>query len=75
MICPDNDGFLVKKNDISMLAEKMSLLIECPEKIHAMGIKAREKFESLYTLAQFEQHIKESILHSLKTNADDEKRA
>jgi glycosyltransferase involved in cell wall biosynthesis len=75
MISPDNDGFLVNKNDINTLAEKMSLLIDYPEKIRVMGTKAREKFESLYTLTQFEQHVKESIQHSLNTNANDKKRA
>jgi glycosyltransferase involved in cell wall biosynthesis len=75
MICPDNDGYLVKKNDIGMLAEKMSLLIENPSRIRTMGLKARRKFESLYTLTQFEQHVKESILNSLNSNGNDKKRA
>ncbi len=65
MICQDTDGFLVKKNDIVMLAEKMKVLIENPEKTRIMGQKARKKFETLYTLSRFEQHVKESIIQCL----------
>ncbi len=73
MISPDNDGFLVNKNDIKKLAEKMGLLIENPAKTCIMGLNARKKFETRYTVGQFEQHVVDSILQSLKKNVIEKK--
>jgi glycosyltransferase involved in cell wall biosynthesis len=55
----DNDieGYLVNKNDIAMLADRMSHLISNPGLIEAMGKKAREKYESRYTLERFENNV------------------
>jgi glycosyltransferase involved in cell wall biosynthesis len=67
----DNDvqGYLINKDDIPALADKMGYLIRNPEIIERMGKHAREKYESNYTLEKFEICLTKAIgsaLHIVK---------
>lgn len=50
-------GYLVNKNDIAALADRMGRFIANPQLIEGMGKKAREKYESHYTLEKFEHNV------------------
>lgn len=50
-------GYLIGKNDVNALADKMQYLIENPEVRRRMGIAARRKFEEFYTLEIFERNF------------------
>jgi len=55
----DNEktGFLVEKNDIRALAEKIAFLIDNPEIGFAMGMAGREKYLRYYTLDTFNEDL------------------
>lgn len=59
-------GYLIDKNDITGLANKMGCLIKHPDMVKQMGKKAREKYESYYTLEKFEHCLGEAIDSTLK---------
>jgi glycosyltransferase involved in cell wall biosynthesis len=67
----DNDvqGYLVNKNDIPTLADKMGHLIKNPHIMEAMGKRAREKYESRYTLEKFENGVVQAIYSTLSNNS------
>lgn len=54
-------GFLVPQKNIETLAEKLEILIRNPELRIKMGIEARNKFVSEFTLNKFETRFKEIL--------------
>ena len=70
MIDNDVQGYLINKDDVPGLADKMGQLIRNPEIIERMGKHAREKYESSYTLEKFEicltQAIDSTLQHIVK---------
>lgn len=64
-------GYLVDKNAPHQIADKLKLLIENPGKRKAMGEAGRKKYEEKYTLAIFEQNMKnvfEEVIHTINAN-------
>lgn len=61
MIEDGKQGFLVPAGEIPRLAASMARLIGDRLQIGAMGRKAREKFESLYTLDAFEARLADTL--------------
>lgn len=51
------NGFLIEKSDINALVSKMEYLIQHPEKVKEMGMAARKKYESHFTLEKFEHNL------------------
>lgn len=51
-------GFVVPRQDVKTLADKMQYLIEHPEVGRAMGKLGRLKYEQEYTISKFERRIK-----------------
>lgn len=64
------NGFVVPKNDIDSLVEKIELLIKNQDLRIKMGKEARDKFLHNYTLEIFEQKIKKTFndILTLKSN-------
>jgi glycosyltransferase involved in cell wall biosynthesis len=61
-IIDDNEtGYLVKKQDSVVLANKIQQLIENPSLRKSMGEKGKKKFEKKYTLFHFEQNMTEIL--------------
>jgi glycosyltransferase involved in cell wall biosynthesis len=61
-------GYLVEKNAPQQIAEKLRFLIDNPEQRIAMGKAGKKKFEEKYTLAIFEQNMKnvfEEVIHTI----------
>ncbi|MGY6648822.1 glycosyltransferase [Wenyingzhuangia sp. IMCC45574] len=56
-IVNDDVGFIVSKNDVKELAEKLEKLINLPSLRREMGIKSRERFVEYFTLDKFEQNL------------------
>ncbi len=54
-------GYLVSKNDIIALTEKIEFLINNPELKKAMGIAANKRYKENYTLEIFENKIKDIL--------------
>jgi len=54
-------GFLVPQKNVDALAEKLEMLIKNPELRKQMGIAARNKFESEFTLNKFEFRFKDIL--------------
>jgi len=61
MIENNVQGYLIDKNDIVTLANRMSHLIKNPDLIETMGKEARKKYESSYTLEKFENCLVQTI--------------
>ena len=54
-------GYLVSKNDIITLTEKIEFLINNPELKNDMGIAANKRYKENYTLEIFEKKIKDIL--------------
>ena len=54
-------GFLVSKNNVNSLAEKLNNLIESKELRKQLGRAARIKYENEFTLEKFEQKLSEIL--------------
>lgn len=57
----ENNGFIVKTEDINDLSQKMQYFINNKDKIPAMGQKSREKFLATSTMEVFEKDISQAI--------------
>ena len=68
IVMENETGFLVPQNDSKQLADKLEILIRNPELRIEMGIKGRERYQNLFTLARFEttlvKILKEAALSS-----------
>lgn len=62
-------GFLVLKQDVSVLAEKLEVLINSPELRQKMGAAGRRKYEDSFTLNHFENRLTE-ILKGILSEVD-----
>jgi phosphatidyl-myo-inositol dimannoside synthase len=51
------DGFVVDPGDVSMLADKLNLLLSRPELAAAMGESGRRKVEAKYLDTAFRQNL------------------
>jgi glycosyltransferase involved in cell wall biosynthesis len=64
-IIDDGDtGFIIESRNPSMLADKLQLLIQKPERCRKMGLRGNLKFRENYTIEHFEQRFI-GILNSL----------
>ncbi len=63
----DLTGFLISKNDLPALTDKMRILIQNAPLRSQMGEQARQRYEAIYTVESFEERFI-SILHKNLTN-------
>ena len=54
-------GFLVKKQNVQQLADKLELLIKDADLRRTMGAKGREKFQERYTISILERNMKNAF--------------
>ncbi|SHJ61478.1 Glycosyltransferase involved in cell wall bisynthesis [Pseudozobellia thermophila] len=60
-------GFTVPQNDLNALVLKMIWSIENPEKMIELGVFGKEKFESYFTLEQFEKNLTSIFQECIKS--------
>lgn len=63
-------GYLIERQHVDRLAEKLIYLMEHPEKIREMGEAGREKFRREFTLATFESRMKEILMSLCRKNEE-----
>lgn len=59
MVDDEKTGLLYDKGHVNELADRIEQLLRNDERRQALGAAGRKKFESHYTLAQFERNMKE----------------
>ncbi len=64
IIDDEDTGFIIESRNPSMLADKLQLLIQKPERCRKMGLRGNLKFRENYTIEHFEQRFI-GILNSL----------
>jgi glycosyltransferase involved in cell wall biosynthesis len=62
---PTSIGVIVKQRDIEGLAAALRQLLADPAQLSAMGARARERYEALYTDKVFAQRLQAAVRHEL----------
>jgi glycosyltransferase involved in cell wall biosynthesis len=68
IVSENETGYLVKKQDVKELADKLQYLIENPDVRRKMGIAAKIKFEELFRIDIFENNLIRILKIVIKRN-------
>lgn len=66
VISDQKTGFIVVKRNPNEIADRIQLFIDNPDLSVEMGMKAKEKFDKLFTLDKFEENMKEILEQNIR---------